>query len=144
MSYFVLHINLELKKAIIIGAGIGGIATSIRLAAKGYEVKVVESNESPGGKLSEFYLNDYRFDFGPSLFTLPNLVDELFQISGVNPRKYFNYQRLSESCLYFYEDGVKITAYADSEKLEEEINQKTGVEPAVIKKYFDHSKLIYD
>ena len=80
-----------MKKAIIIGAGIGGISTGIRLAVKGFKVDVIEASDSPGGKLSEFHLKNYRFDFGPSLFTLPNLVDELFEISGVNPRKYFNY-----------------------------------------------------
>jgi len=133
-----------MKKAIIIGAGIGGIATSIRLALKGYHVQVMEASQGPGGKLCEFSSNGYRFDFGPSLFTLPGLVDELFEISGMNPREFFNYIKLEESCKYFYEDGLKLTAFADQAKFEAEINEKTGVNPSVIKKYFDHSKLIFD
>ena len=51
-----------MKKAIVIGSGIGGIAASIRLARKGYSVKVFEDSIYPGGKLSQFKLGDYRFD----------------------------------------------------------------------------------
>ena len=60
-----------MKKAIVVGAGIAGLATSIRLVSKGYSVKVFEQNNYPGGKLSSFSLKGYRFDAGPSLFTMP-------------------------------------------------------------------------
>ena len=66
------------KKALVIGSGIAGIAASIRLAIKGYHVEVFEANAYPGGKLSEIVLNGHRFDAGPSLFTLPDQVEELF------------------------------------------------------------------
>ncbi len=61
------------KKGIVIGAGIAGIATAIRLAHKGYAVEVFEANSYPGGKLSAFSLGDYRFDAGPSLLPCPIL-----------------------------------------------------------------------
>ncbi len=133
-----------LKKAIIIGAGIGGIATSIRLAVRGYNCQVFESQSYAGGKLSEFWGDTYRFDFGPSLFTLPSLVDELFSLAGLDARDYFNYIRLEESCRYFYPDGTELTAYADHEKLGREVESKLGVAPDVVTKYLAHSKLIYD
>ena len=63
-----------MKKVAVIGAGIAGIASAIRLAHKGFEVSVFEANAYPGGKLSTFQLKGYRFDAGPSLFTLPHLV----------------------------------------------------------------------
>ncbi len=81
------------KKGIVIGAGIAGIATAIRLAHKGYAVEVFEANPYPGGKLSAFSLGDYRFDAGPSLFTMPQFVDELFSLCGENPRDHFNYRK---------------------------------------------------
>ena len=77
-----------MKKAIIIGAGIAGIASSIRLRSKGYDVKVFESNSYPGGKIASFNLGDYRFDAGPSLFTMPNFVDELFDLFGENSKEH--------------------------------------------------------
>ena len=70
------------KKAIIIGSGIAGLALSVRLKVKGYDVHVFEKNESYGGKLSEFKLGEYRYDFGPKLFTLPELLIDLFKISN--------------------------------------------------------------
>ena len=74
-----------MPKAIVIGAGIAGIGTAIRLAVQGYEVAVFETNSYRGGKLSEFQRGEYRFDAGPSLFTMPQYVDELFTLAGKNP-----------------------------------------------------------
>ena len=75
------------NKVIIIGSGVAGLATSIRLARKGYDVQVFEANPYPGGKLSAFNLGDFRFDAGPSLFTMPQFVEELFEICGENPKE---------------------------------------------------------
>ena len=77
-------------KANVIGSGIGGISAAIRLRNMGFNVNVFEKNKNPGGKLNTFKLGDYRFDAGPSLFTMPNLVDELFTMSGENPRNFLN------------------------------------------------------
>ena len=93
--------------AIIIGAGIGGIATAIRLAKKGYKVDVYEQNSYPGGKLSVFEQDGFRFDAGPSLFTLPELVDDLVELQNDNNSIEFPYKKLDESCRYFWEDEKK-------------------------------------
>lgn len=82
-----------MQKAIVVGAGIAGLATSIRLRAQNYNVTVLESNEYPGGKLHSIENQGFRFDLGPSLFTMPHFVDELFELHGQNPRDYFNYKK---------------------------------------------------
>ena len=89
---------------IVIGSGIGGLAAAIRLARKGYEVSVFEANSYPGGKLSEKWVNAYRFDAGPSLFTLPGMVEDLFRLCEEDPGEYFSYKSLEMICKYFYED----------------------------------------
>lgn len=132
------------KKAIIIGSGIAGIASSIRLALKGYEVEVFEANEYPGGKLSEIQLGEYRFDAGPSLFTLPEQVDELFRLAGKNPKDYFEYEKLEVNCHYFWEDGTKIKAYSDLNKFAEEVQTKLGEPSKNIRKSLRQSAFIYD
>ena len=104
------------KTCAVIGAGIAGIAAAIRMVNKGFHVDVFEANAYPGGKLSEIQVGDFRFDAGPSLFTMPHFVDELFELSGKNPRDYFNYKQLDLTAKYFYEDGLNINAYADLEK----------------------------
>ncbi|HEY0246310.1 MAG TPA: FAD-dependent oxidoreductase, partial [Mucilaginibacter sp.] len=76
------------KKVLIIGAGIAGIATAIRLAVKGYRVEVFEANNYPGGKLSELKQDGFRFDAGPSLLTMPQYIDELFTLAGKRPSDY--------------------------------------------------------
>jgi phytoene desaturase len=136
--------TMSSKKAVIIGAGIAGIASAIRLALKGYAVEVFEANATPGGKLSEINQNNFRFDAGPSLLTLPQYIDELFELAGKEPSQYFGYQKLDVICKYFYEDGTKLTAYADREKFIEEISAHTK-EPAIsIGKQAANSKTIYE
>lgn len=132
------------KKAIIIGAGIAGIASAIRLATKGYDVAVYEANSYPGGKLTTLQLANYRFDAGPSLFTLPDLVEELFRIAHKNPADYFEYKQLETACHYFFEDGTFLKFYADKTKLLQEVEHKLGVDSTPLKKHFDRSELIYN
>ena len=118
-----------MKKVAIIGSGIAGIASAIRLAHKGFDVSVFEANSYAGGKLSSFEINGYRFDAGPSLFTLPSLVTELFELVGKNPTDFFKYEQLTEVCRYFWEDKTCLTAYAEPQKFAEEVEKITG-EPA--------------
>lgn len=132
------------KKAFIIGAGIAGIATAIRLAVKGYSVEVFEANSHPGGKLSEFEKDGFRFDAGPSLLTMPQYIDELFELAGRKPSDYFNYQKLDVLCNYFYEDGSRLTAYANEDRFANEVITATGEAPSAIKKYSDNSRNIYN
>jgi len=130
-------------KAIIIGAGIAGIATAIRLAVKGYSVQVFEANPYPGGKLSEIWDKGYRFDAGPSLFTMPQYVDELFTLAGRDPRKEFNYQKLDVLCRYYYPDGITFNAYADEAKFADSVAQNTAADKQSIQRYFANSAAIY-
>jgi phytoene desaturase len=133
-----------MPKAIIIGAGIAGIATAVRLAVKGYTVEVFEANSYPGGKLSEFEKDGFRFDAGPSLFTMPQYVDELFRLAGKEPKEYFNYQKLETLCNYFYADGTRLIAYADPVKFAEEVANTTNESSSNLLKYAANSADIYN
>lgn len=132
------------KKAIIIGAGIAGIAAAIRLSVKGYIVQVFEANSHPGGKLSEISQDGFRFDAGPSLFTMPQYVDELFELAGKNPSDFFQYQKLDIVCKYFYPDGTRLTAFADTDKFIDEIQEVTGEDKDAVRKYLKNSSTIYN
>jgi phytoene desaturase len=128
----------------IIGAGIAGLAAAVRMASRGHEVDVFEANPYPGGKLTEFTLNGYRFDAGPSLFTMPQYIEELFEVAGVDMGPYFDYIRLPVVCRYFWEDGVRLTAHADPGEFAGEVEEKLGVPPAAIKKILDDSRRKYE
>ena len=133
-----------MKTALIIGSGVGGLASAIRFKNKGYEVIVLEKNNYVGGKLTEIHLNNFRFDAGPSLFTMPELVDELFTLSGKNPKDYFNYEALLTICKYFYEDGTVITATDDLEGFAKEVESKTKDSKEQVLKHLNQSKFIYN
>lgn len=128
----------------IIGAGVAGIASAIRLAHRGNEVEVFEASPHPGGKLSEIKLGKYRFDAGPSLFTLPELVDELFVLCGEDPRDHFDYTKLSTNCIYHFSDDTRLRAYADIGELKKEITEVIG-EPSVnIDRAINNSSMLYE
>ena len=129
-----------MKNAVVIGSGIGGIAAALRLSKKGYKVTVFEANDYPGGKLSAFSLGDYRFDAGPSLFTMPQYVTELFEIHGEKASDFFTYQKKKIACQYFWEDQTQLTAYADSKLFLQEVHNKLGVKATVLEKYLKRAK----
>ncbi len=131
-------------KTAVIGSGIGGLATAIRLATRGHEVTVFEKNSRPGGKLSEIYADGFRFDTGPSLFTLPTLVEELFSICGEEMKDEVSAERLDINCRYFFPDGLVFDFHHDKEKLEEEVVQKTKEKPEALFKRLSKSKEVYE
>ncbi len=133
-----------MKTALIVGSGIAGIASSIRMALKGYQVEVFEANAYPGGKLSEIEIQGYRFDAGPSLFTLPEQVEELFRLAKKDPRSHFDYHKLEVACHYFWEDGKKIKAWADQEQFAKEIEINMGEPANKVQKALERSAFIYD
>jgi phytoene desaturase len=132
------------KKALIIGSGIAGIAASIRLAVKGYQVEVLETNSYPGGKLSEIEIKGYRFDAGPSLFTLPEQMEELFILAGKNPVEHFDYLKLEVACHYFWEDGKQLKAWSDVNRFADEVETKLGEPAEHIRESLKKSAFIYN
>jgi phytoene desaturase len=130
-------------KALIIGSGIAGLATSVRLASRGYEVEVFESNEYPGGKLTEITLGDYRFDAGPSLFTMPQLVDELFTVAGKASDDYFAYYKKDISCHYFWEDGTRFQAPASMDDFSAKAAETFTADESRIRSYLNETHRLY-
>lgn len=128
----------------IIGAGIAGLAASVRLRLQGHEVSVFEAHDQPGGKLIELREQGYRFDAGPSLFTLPQQVDELFRLAGREPTAHFAYESLDVLCNYFFEDGCRIAAYSDQEAFAQEVAAKTEATPQQVHKFLRKSQSIYE
>jgi phytoene desaturase len=135
----------------IIGAGIAGLATAARLASKGHDVHVFEANSYAGGKLSEFILSAsgdekrvYRFDAGPSLFTMPQYIEDLFAAANTPMNAYFAYETMPDVCHYFWQDGTALTAWADQSKFAEEVNKKLNVNELVVKKTLKSAKRKYD
>jgi len=136
--------NTEHKKIVVVGAGLAGIAVALRLQKQGFAVSVLEKSSEYGGKLGTFSWNDYRWDSGPSLFTAPELVDELFLLCNKNPRDYFNYKKSETVCTYFFSDKTNIEFFFDRDKLKTEISSKLSLDLAYkTLTYLDRSKETY-
>ncbi len=135
---------MEHKKAVIIGSGVAGLATAIRLAVQGYAVSVYEKNGYPGGKLSAFTKEGYHFDAGPSLFTQPQNIEELFELAGEPIENHFAYSKLAIACKYFYENGKIVNAYTNEDNFAKELEEKLQEPQENIKSYLTRSEKLYD
>ena len=77
-----LELGRRRPGAVVIGSGFGGLAAAIRLSVKGYDVKVVEKLDGPGGRASVFKQDGFTFDAGPTIITAPFLLEELWTLCG--------------------------------------------------------------
>ncbi len=132
-----------MRKVAIIGSGIAGLATSIRLALKDYDVSVFEANTYLGGKLSSIEKKGFTFDTGPSLFTAPENIEALFSLAKKDITNYFTYRNLDESCRYFFANGKKIIAKKNVEAFANEAEKVFGEPADNIKKYLQNSNKAY-
>lgn len=135
---------MKKKRIIIVGAGIAGIASAIRLQCLGYHVDLFEANSYAGGKLTAFKSNGYRFDMGPSLFTMPELIEELFEIADKPIDSYFSYKRKSVICNYFFEDGTKFSAPADKKAYAKSASETFDVSEQTMLDYLSKSEKKYE
>ena len=132
-----------MDSALIIGSGIAGIATALRLRKKGFQVDVFEAADKPGGKIGQIKEKGYRWDSGPSLFTMPHFVDELFELFGENPRDHFNYEKKTTVCNYFWEDGTFFSADGELDLFIKNASEQFDVSEETLEKYFQNSALKY-
>jgi phytoene desaturase len=128
-----------MKRIAIAGAGIGGLAAAIRLAGHGFDVHVFEQKKEAGGKLAEISGNGYRFDAGPSLFTMPWYVNELLS----NEFK-INYKKLETLCNYFYPDGTVFPCSSDIDTFIHEATIAFGEDARSLRRHLNHSKYLYE
>lgn len=128
----------------IVGAGIAGLAVAIRLQASGHKVVVFEANNYPGGKLTAFSEKGYRFDMGPSLFTMPQYVEALFKVAKQLMADYFSYKRKDIICNYFFEDGTTFSALANTNDFAKSASKTFDVSEQTLIDYFERSKKKYD
>ncbi len=132
------------KKAIVIGAGIGGLATASLLANKGWDVTIFEKNGCPGGKMQQWESGGFRFDTGPSLLTMPFLLEKLFKECGQDLHDYLSLVEPDPLCRYFYKDGVVFDNFADQDKTVEQIRHFAPEDAEAYRSFLNHSEELYD
>ncbi len=128
----------------VIGAGLGGLSAAARLAHAGLHVDVYERAGGPGGKAGTLELDGFRFDTGPSLVTMPDVLTGPFRECGRDADDYLTFSRLEPICNYFWPDGTTLSSHHDVEAFGREVEASTrdGVEE--LRGYLRYSQRIYD
>jgi len=140
------------RSALVVGAGVGGLAAAVRLAARGVDVTLVEKNSRVGGKLNQWMIphpqrrneRPFRFDTGPSLLTLPLVMADLFSAAGDDVRHYLQISRLNPISQFIWADGSKFTLPDRLGALPEAVRQFAAGEVAGAARLVRHGRKVWD
>ena len=133
-----------MRKCAVIGGGIGGLSAALYLARAGVEVDLFEQQQSAGGKALEHRAGGFRFDGGPTILTMPFVIDMLADENGIDDSEKPEILPLDETCRYFYPDGTVFHAYTDRPRFFEQIKKHMMDSPSSMAEYLSYSKRIYD
>ena len=120
------------RSAIIIGSGIGGIATAIYLAKNGYDVKIYEKNSSPGGRCGQTIREGHRFDLGATMFLMPSVYQEVLASLDLKLEDHFEVAPLPTLYKLYFSDGSQFAFTSDEAKMKEQLEV---MEPGSYKKF---------
>ncbi len=107
--------------ALVIGAGIGGIATAARLAKNGYDVTVLEKESTPGGRANQIIKDGHRFDIGPTLFLMPEVWEETFASLGETMSDHLDLRRIDPTYKVHFDDGLQLELTSDIGKMQTQL-----------------------
>lgn len=128
----------------VIGGGLGALSGAIRLARMGFRVQLFEKNPSLGGKMNESVAGPYRFDTGPSLLTMPFVIDELFRCAGFERASWLEFLPNEPLCRYFFADGSVLDASADQEKMRSALEGLCPADAGAFDRFMDYAQRIYE
>lgn len=131
-------------KAIVVGAGFGGMAAALRLRKLGYRVELMERGPMLGGRAQVFEKDGFRHDAGPTVITAPFLIDELFELFGRKREDYVAFAPLNPWYRFHFSDG---STFDYGGTLEETLAEIARIEPRDVEGYralLAHSRKLYD
>lgn len=94
-----------MNRAVVIGAGFGGIASALRLRAKGYDVTLIDQCQRLGGRAQQYEKDGFIYDAGPTVVTAPFLFEELFELFDKRLKDYISLVPVEPWYRFVYPDG---------------------------------------
>lgn len=133
-----------MSKVIIIGAGFGGLAAAIRLAARGHEVEIFEKQDKPGGKAYVLEVDGFRFDTGPTVITAPFLFDDLWRAAGRRREEYVEFRPCHPFYRIYDYDGRHFDHSADEAAVLCEIERINPADVAGYRRFLASTRPIFE
>lgn len=131
------------QRVVIIGAGIGGLATANILAKAGYEVEIYEKNTGPGGRAGMLEVDGFRFDTGPSWYLMPEVFSHYFSLFGKDINDELDLTKLSPAYKVFFENEAPVTITGSSSKDTKTFEQIEPGSGKKLEKYIEKGNDIY-
>jgi phytoene desaturase len=135
--------NIEPRRAVVIGAGFGGLALAIRLQARGIQTTLLEKRDKPGGRAYVYEDQGFTFDAGPTVITDPSCIEELFALAGKRMEHYVEMLPVSPFYRLCWEDGSHFDYANDQEALDRQIHARNPRDVAGYRRFLAYSKAVF-
>ncbi|MEU1438602.1 phytoene desaturase [Streptomyces sp. NPDC005775] len=111
---------------VVVGAGLSGLSCALHLLGAGRRVTIVERDAGPGGRAGRVQLGEYQVDTGPTVLTMPHLIDEAFAAVGDSLARHVELVALHPAYRAAFADGTGLDVHTDGEAMEEEVRRFAG------------------
>lgn len=129
---------------VVVGAGLAGLSTALRLAGAGRKVTIIERESVPGGRNGLLNKSGYSFDTGPTVLTMPDLISDALACVGERLEDWLELMPLQPLYRAFYHDGSQLDVHANTAAMEAEIEKVIGsAEAAGYRRYVDFVTKLY-
>ncbi len=132
------------ERAAVIGSGFGGLAAAIRLAARGFEVTILEARDQPGGRAYVYRDGGHTFDAGPTVITAPHCLEELFEIAGERLADHVELLPVEPFYRLIWSDGDRFDYDGDTERMLAQITARDPRDGAGYEKFLDYSRRVFE
>jgi phytoene desaturase len=112
-----------MRKAIVVGAGLGGLASALRLAVNGWQVTILEQRDRVGGRCDAVEGEGFRMDAGPTLLVMRDVLEALFRDAGEELADHLSLRQVSPNYRVRFADGSQLTFHPDVERMAQEIER---------------------
>ncbi|MBL8789667.1 MAG: phytoene desaturase [Rhizobiales bacterium] len=129
--------------AVVIGAGLGGLAAAMRLGARGYRVTVLDRLPQPGGRATVHRQDGFTFDAGPTIVTAPFVMEELWRFAGQDFHRDVTLKALDPFYVIRFDDGDTFTCRSDAEAMKREVGRISPGDVAGYERFMAESEEIY-
>lgn len=131
-------------EVVVVGGGLGGLSAAIHLASQGRRVRLLEQNDQLGGKCNHRQWQGFQFDTGPSLLTMPFVLDDLFAQAGRRREDYLELMRVTPACRYFFSDGSTFDAPGTLEGFREAVQRDYPQDLSGFDRYIHYCKQLWE